>query len=359
MVRAVIERTASEVKKSLREDDGLTVTFKQLGIALGLMVTGETPITGSNRLLKRKILDATTVAAEPAPIATKASKPKRASGRKPVKGLATSNQPPRVKRTKVGAEAATALLEFLEQFPMPENYPLNLTKFRRGGALWVRGTTIDGATIELSAADAIENQSRRDEMAYAIPLFGPKTESKIVTLMAQLDGSPTVDTTDENGFKLYAGSRAWFYNLLQIGIRIWGGQENPPSLDLRQFPHRTFRENGTTRMSTTTFRYRSVVIGFVARLKDAFEEEALSSGLTGSELRRFKADWLDEFIARKRTVSIGNGQEKSFLDFTINGKQGSPEQLKTVWALVETNQKAASKAVTKSNSPGRRARKGQ
>lgn len=359
MVRAVIERTAAEVKKSLREDDGLTVTYVQLGSVLGMSVTGETPITGTNLSLKRKIVSATTVAAEPAPIATKASKPKRARGRSPVKGLSTSNQPPRVKRTEGGAKAAAALLEFLEQFPMPETYPINLTKFRRGGALWVRGTTIDSETIELSAADAIQNLSRRDEMAYAIPLFGPRTESKIVTLVAKLDGTPTVDAKDENGFKLYAGRKAWYFNLLQIGIRIWGGYENPPSLDLEQFPHRTFREDGTTRMGTTTFRYRSVVIGFVTRLKLAFEDESLNSVLTGSEHRRFDADWLDEFIARKRIVSIGDGQKKSFLDFKINGKQGSPEQLKTVWELVETNQKAAGRAAAKSKSPGRRARKGQ
>jgi hypothetical protein len=345
MTTSMNGRVAADVVKSLHAS-GLKVTLKELKTVLEITtpVTGRTIINGSDEELKKIVLDAKTkhvVTTTDTEAVVKAIQPKRSGRRSRTTSspkLPTSNQPPRVKRTQVGVEAAAALMKFLEQYEVPAEFPINMTTFRKGGTVMVRAWTVDGTKVEISASEALENQGRRDEMAYAIPLFSEKVQNQIVTLVSKLNGAPSVGDRDNNNMKLFNGRIAWYYNMLQIGIRIWGGYENPPNLDISQFPHREFREGSQTRMQDITFRYRSVVVGFVAQIKAVFEEEALRANLSGSRVREYTDSWLLEFTSGAKKVII-NGKEKSFLDFKVEGKQGSPEQFKAIWTLIKEDSK--------------------
>jgi hypothetical protein len=366
-----ISRTAEVALKEL-DAEGVTIELVELAKVLGLTeLDAKTVVSGATRTLKTKIkqyrdADVTVELPSPAddtdsstttePVAKVAKATKTTKHRGPRGGdkLRTSNRPPLIRRTTAGARAASDLIEYLEQFEVPAAFPINFRQATRNGVKMVKGTTVDGEEIEITLAEAIQNLGRRDDLCFAIPLFGRNVEMEIVTRVAKLDGAPAEDATDENDLRLYQGRKAWFYNMLQIGIRIWAGLENPPSLDLKKHPHREFQEDGTTKIRTTTFRYRSATIGFVSQVKDAFDQEVLASDLRGGKLREFRANWIDEFIAGDRKVRIGRDQtEKSFFDFKVDGRQGTAEQFKLIWDKVETTQLASSRPAPRRSTRGR------
>ena len=361
---------ASEVKETLRKE-GISVTFKALSEVFSMPVSGTTELLGSLDEIKARIIAAKTspqapVVFEPTPEPSQEEAlsprkapakrgPRKASANRGGKSLAqvtTSNRPPRVKRTLEGVQAATDLIRLLEGWPVPEAFPTDLQRFKRNGVAMIRGTTVDGVVYEGIQSEALKSLERRDELSFAIPLFSDGAASKIVTTVSMLDGAPGESDLDGNGIRLFRNRNAWYFNLLQVGIRIWAGLNNPPSLDLKEFPHREFQSDGVTPVEWAVFRYRPVMLGWVAKVLEAFEEESILSGLTGTALREFRANWVNQFINRERNVVIGD-VEKSFADF-----RGKPEEFRLIWETVVLQTKERESALIKRSPTNRRTRKG-
>lgn len=353
----ITETTASEVKEALRKE-GISVTFKKLSEVFDMPVNGTVELPGTLDEIKARIFAAETDSSPVTPSSEEAipvtkAPAKRAEKTALASQITTSNRPPRITRTPEGEKAAGELMNLLQQWPVPEAFPSDLARFRRSGVAMIRATTVDGEVCEVTQTEALKSLERRDDLSFAIPLFSRKAENKIVTAVSYLDGAPQPDARDENGLRIFGNRNAWYFNLLQIGIRIWAGNNNPPSLDLDEFPHRRFMPDGVTPIEDIVFRYRPIMLGFVAKVQEAFEDESINCGLTGTALREFRADWVNQFVKKERTVTIG-GVVKSFADF-----RGKKEEFLVIWEIVKTQATEREKALTKKAAPThRRSRKG-
>jgi hypothetical protein len=334
------KRPAHEIREELGKA-GIHINYAEMGDVAGIKdLTRETPVPWADSTWIRNV--GAHRVPKPATKATKAAKATKATkvnGKHVAKKTAStsSKAPPRTKRKTPKAKAAANLIEYLEQFQVPERFPADLEECIVRGRPGFQGTTVDGEVLKITRTAALNNLARSDVLAYPIPLFGRKVSDEIVELVSELDGAPAENAKDKFGWNLFDDHEAWRSNLLRVGILIWGGDKNPPGLDLKAFPHRRFEENGTIPIETITFRFRSPSVGFVARVKEYQEEEAYASGLTGDSLREWQADWLDEFLARKRKALVGSSRSpKSFLNFRVNGKQGTQEQFMKVWKMLET-----------------------
>jgi hypothetical protein len=124
--------------------------------------------------------------------------------------------------------------------------------------------------------------------------------------------------------------------MLQVGILVWAREVNPPGLVIADFPHRKGLEEAV-------FRYRSPEIGFVTRVLEAFDSEALQEGFTGDRLREHEETWLEEFCNDVTAITLTDGKDVDIHSFRVNGKPGTPEQFHQIWDMVKEEQRRKSR----------------
>jgi hypothetical protein len=334
------ERPASQVVADLKEM-GHKVTLKQLSEAFGMKVAGSTPLEGSNRdiLLKLATERQESAAAEaalvPAELPTRpvkaTKKPSKTAKKAARHGEPGKTEAPLVVKTPEGTQAAAELIDYLSQWPVPDQFPTDAKKVVVQGRTYIQATTVDGQSKRYTLVQYHENLSRRSKLNYGVDIFGDKVSKDIVTKVAKLDGAPGHDATGPIGELLFMNRTQWWWHMLQVGILIWAGELNPTSLDLDQYPQRK-------NIEPVTWRFRATDLGFVWRVFEDFVENALN--ITGTERRKFEERYIHEFVSGERTIKMGN-EVKSFDDFVVGYRKGTEQQFKQIWDLIQEEDRAS------------------